>query len=208
MAWDWLRPKPGRIFLIGHNKCGTRSFHKLLRRNGYSSIHYDKGRLAKAIQTNFTFSRPLLEGVDEYIGYTDMELCGEFYAYRLFPLLDLQYPGSCFVYNTRDVNRWVESRLHHRNGKYARTYLQRMQRAFEDSSLTLDDLRRHWVEAWMRHDADLQRYFSGRTNFFRFDITVAGDQAALCRFLRRNGYRIKGNVLPHAGARRTEAGDS
>ena len=41
MAWDWLRPKPGRIFLIGHNKCGTRSFHKLLRKNGYSSIHYD-----------------------------------------------------------------------------------------------------------------------------------------------------------------------
>ena len=49
MAWDWLRPKPGRIFLIGHNKCGTRSFHKLLRKNGYSSIHYDKGRLARRI---------------------------------------------------------------------------------------------------------------------------------------------------------------
>ena len=56
-------------------------FYKLLRSNGYSSIHYDKGRLAKAIQTNFTFSRPLLEGVHKYIGYTDMELCGEFYAY-------------------------------------------------------------------------------------------------------------------------------
>ena len=122
--------------------------------------------------------------------------------------MDLQYPGSCFVYNARDVNRWVESRLHHRNGLYARTYLQRMQRAFKDLSLTLDDLRRHLVEAWMRHDADLQRYFSGRTNFFRFDITVAGDQAELCCFLPRNGYRIKGNVLLHAGARRAEAGDS
>ena len=38
-----------RIFLIGHNKCGTRSFNKLLNKNGYSSIHYDKGRLAKRI---------------------------------------------------------------------------------------------------------------------------------------------------------------
>ena len=84
---------PGRIFLIGHNKCGTRSFHKLLRKNGYSSIHYDKGRLARRIQANFTFSKPLLDGVDDYCGYTDMELCGEFYAYRFFPLLDLQYPG-------------------------------------------------------------------------------------------------------------------
>ena len=58
MAWDWLRPKPGRIFLIGHNKCGTRSFHKLLCKNGYSSIHYDKGRLARLIQANLTLSKP------------------------------------------------------------------------------------------------------------------------------------------------------
>ena len=47
-----------------------------------------------------------------------MELCSEFYAYRLFPLLDLQYLDSCFNYNTRDVSRWVdESRMNHRKGK-------------------------------------------------------------------------------------------
>ena len=201
MAWDWLRPKPGRIFLIGHNKCGTRSFHKLLRKNGYSSIHYDKGRLARRIQANFTFSKPLLDGVDGYCGYTDMELCGEFYAYRLFPLLDLQYPGSCFIYNTRDVSRWVDSRMNHRKGKYARAYLDRMRRAFDDPSLTLEDLRQHWEEAWQRHDLDLKRYFAGRSNFFAFNISMPSEQAALCRFLRRRGYRIRGKVLPHAGAR-------
>jgi hypothetical protein len=68
MAWDWLRPKPGRNFLIGHNKCGTRSFHKLLRKNGYSSIHYDSGLLARRIQANLTFSMPLLDGVNGYYG--------------------------------------------------------------------------------------------------------------------------------------------
>ena len=130
-----------------------------------------------------------------------MELCGEFYAYWLFPLLGLQYPGSCFIYNTRDVNRWADFRLNHRNGKYARTYLYRMQRTFEDPSLTIDDLRQHWVEAWQRHDADLRTYFAGRNNFFEFDITVSNEQAALCRFLRRRGYRIRGNALPHSGAR-------
>ena len=40
-------------------------------------------------------------------GYTDMELCGEFYVKWLFLLLDVQYPESCFAYNTRDVSRWV-----------------------------------------------------------------------------------------------------
>ena len=68
LAWPWtigqtlrqqgnpIRAKASRrIFLIGHNKCGTRSFNKLLNKNGYSSIHYDKGRLAKRIQANFIF---------------------------------------------------------------------------------------------------------------------------------------------------------
>ena len=201
MVFDWLRPKPGRIFLIGHNKCGTRSFHKLLRKNGYSSIHYDKGRLARRIKANFTFSRPLLDGVDGYCGYTDMELCGEFYAYRLFPLLDLQYPGSTFIYNKREVSRWVDSRMNHGKGKYALKYLDRMRQAFEDSSLTLEDLSEHWEDAWQRHEQDLKRYFARRSNFFAFNISVPSEQAALCRFLRSRGYRIRDRVLPYVGAR-------
>ena len=80
------------------------------------------------------------------------------------PLLDLQYPGSCFIYNTRDVHRWVDSRMNHRNGKYARTYIKRMQRAFEDSSPTMDDLRIHWHEAWQRHDAFVRHYGRSRAS--------------------------------------------
>ena len=41
----------------------------------------------------------------------------------------------------------------------------------------------------------------GVTTFFEFDFTVSNEQAALCRFLRRRGYRIRGNALPHSGAR-------
>ena len=73
-----------RIFLIGHNKCGTRSFNKLLNKNGYSSIHYDKGRLAKRIQANFIFSRPLLDGVDQYCGYTDWSFVVSFMPIDFF----------------------------------------------------------------------------------------------------------------------------
>ena len=55
--------------------------------------------------------------------------------------------------------------MNHRNGKYARIYLKRMQRAFEDSSLTMYDLYLHWHEAWQRHDADMRSYFYRRNNF-------------------------------------------
>ena len=104
-----------------------------MRKNRYSSIHYDQGRLARRIQAKFTFSKSLLDGVDGYCGYAVMELCGEFYAYRLFPLLDVQYPGSCFIYNTRDVSRWVDSRMNHHKGEYAPAYLDRMRLAYDRS---------------------------------------------------------------------------
>ena len=191
-----------KLFLIGHNKAGTRSFHRLLRSNGYSSIHYDKGNLCKTIRANFIFSKPLLSGIDHYCGYTDMELNGEFYGYRLFPLFDLQYPGSYFIYNYRDVDRWVDSRMRHRGGKYAENYLERMRLELGNPDFKLDDLRANWVEAWHQHEHDLKTYFRHKNNFFKFDITSSVDQASLCALLRKLGYRIKGNSLPHVGARK------
>ena len=86
-------------------------------------------------------------------------------------------------------------------GQVARVYLDWMRLAYDDPSLTLEDLPQHWEEAWQRHDLNLKRYFAGRSNFFAFNISVPSEQADFCRFLRRRGYRIRGKVLPHAGAR-------
>ena len=80
-----------------------------------------------------------------------------------------------------------------------------MRRAYDDSSLNLEDPRQHWQEAWQRYDLDLKPYFAGRSNFFVFDISVPSEQAALCRFLRGRGYRIRGKMLPHDGARSAQA---
>ena len=60
--------------------------------------------------------------------------------------------------------------MNHRNGKYARIYLKRMQRAFEDSSLMVDDLCLRWHEAWQRHDADMRSYCYRRNNFFGISL--------------------------------------
>jgi len=143
--------------------------------------------------------------LDRFTGYADLEVCGEFYAYRLFPQLDLQYPGSTFVYNKRDVNAWIQSRLNHSlrvKGSYADRYLNRMRAAFNNPSLDIDDLRLHWKQAWKRHETDLERYFTGRNNYFAFDIGVPEEQAKLCSFLRSRGYSIEGDALPHVGATR------
>ena len=53
------------------------------------STQYFKRRLTPWIQATFTFSKPLLDVVDGYRGYTEMESCDDLYIYRLFPLFDL-----------------------------------------------------------------------------------------------------------------------
>ena len=103
------------------------------------------------------------------------------------------------------MNAWIESRLNHSlrvKGSYADRYLNRMRAAFNNPSLDIDDLRRHWKQAWKRHETDLERYFTGRNNYFAFDIGVPEDQAKLCCFLRSRGYSIEGDALPHVGATR------
>ena len=76
------------------------------------------------------------------------------------------------------------------------------ERAFNNPSLDIDDLRRHWKQAWKRHETDLERYFSGRINYFPFDIEASQEQAKLCSFLRSRDYSIEGDALPHVGATR------
>ena len=88
------------------------------------------------------------------------------------------------MYNTRDVSRWVDSRMNYRNDKHVRTYLKRRQRAFENSSLMVDDLRLYWHEAWQRNDADLRSYFSSAKQFFRLTLLSLKSKSRFALFLR------------------------
>ncbi len=49
-----------RVFIIGFNKCGTRTLHYYFESNGYRAVHWDKGKLARTVFQNLVDSRPLL----------------------------------------------------------------------------------------------------------------------------------------------------
>ena len=63
---------PIKIFQIGFNKCGTRTIHRYLARNGVRSLHWDAGRLAKRMYANLAEGRELLAGYEEFDAFTDM----------------------------------------------------------------------------------------------------------------------------------------
>src|SRR5680860_205657 len=104
-----------KVFFIGFNKCATRSLHAYFRSQGVRSYHAgDKTELHDKVTNNVArgVQKPL-DTVDQHDIYLDTE------AIRInFQILDLEYPGSKFVFQYRDLNEWLLSRLNHRDGRY------------------------------------------------------------------------------------------
>jgi hypothetical protein len=91
-----------KVFCIGFNKTGTTSLHEYFVRAGLNSKH-------DALYQKHTRTLPLDElraYLDAHEAYTD----GERANYVL--LLEL-YPDAKFVLNTRELKKWLESRVKH-----------------------------------------------------------------------------------------------
>jgi hypothetical protein len=165
---DPSSPLP-RVFVIGFNRCGTRTIHSYFKSNGYKSVHWDKGNLANAIFRNLMEAMPLLTGYEGFSVFSDMEhivpKVFAFEAYKLYPYFDVQYPGSVFILNTRDVDKWIKSRLDHGSGGYAAKW----RTLFNVSNNEM--LIARWRQEWERHHDKVERYFSGsRSRFLKFNI--------------------------------------
>ena len=160
-------PPLPRVFVIGFNRCGTRTIHWYFKSNGYRSVHWDEGRLANRMFRNLTDSVPLLTGYEQYTVFSDMEqiVAGvfAFEAYKLYPYLAAQYPESVFLLNTRDVESWLNSRLEH--GRYASKWKTLLHVESDEALLSL------WRRDWERHHEGVERYFSGGSHrFLKLDI--------------------------------------
>jgi hypothetical protein len=167
-----------RVFQIGFNKCGTRSFAHWFERCGHRSVHWDRGRLASTMRSNREEGLPLLRGYEDYVLYSDMEnihdVRGLTYAYEWFGDLHRQYPDGKFLMNIRPMEKWIRSRLNHV------TYLQDTMAALGvDERNALAAWEKHYREQTEKADAYFQA-FPGR--FLVFDIENEPVEK-VCRFL-------------------------
>ncbi|HEX3663653.1 MAG TPA: sulfotransferase [Rhizomicrobium sp.] len=168
---DMTGTSPGglpRVFVIGFNRCGTRTIHWYFKSNGYQAVHWDEGNLANAMFRNLVESLPLLAGYESFSIFSDMELITRdfaFEAYKLYRYLDAAYPNSVFILNTRDADKWISSRLEHGNGGYARKWKRLLHVTTDDELIT------HWRDDWNAHHRNVDKYFSGsQTRFLKFNI--------------------------------------
>ena len=196
-----------KVFVIGHHKIATRSIHQLFKVDGYKSIHWKGGRIAETMLKNMRMSQPLLKGIESASVYSDMEYLhddGEFfYGHRLFPILDLQYPGSIFIFNTRNLDSWIKSQLAHKSrksGLYVRRIRKGLKTIYPGRKIKNRDVIKMWRRTWQQHEDEVNRYFSGKSNLLRVNIESVESKKQLISSLRTFGYQLTSDDLPYVGA--------
>ena len=186
-----------RIFVVGFPKCGTSSLQASFSRLGIYSVHWadtvppvptdtdwqekqvniinenSLNLVAFNIEKAKKESLQLLSYLDKYRAFTQMDAC--FYECCYWPqlldvpTLDEQYPTSKFIFNDRDIQKWIKSVTHWVDyGQNLRDKLIKFDipglpkgKGKEDKEL------KNW---YLWHKNNMIDYFKNKDNFIVFDI--------------------------------------
>lgn len=154
----------GKIFGIGLSKTGTTSLSIALGLLGYRTIDNDVG----------------LRNIDAFDAATDAPVADA------FERLDIDYPGSKFIYTVRDGPSWLRSAERHWTLLITQPVVPEQVALFErlygvpdygfDASA--------FLAGYQRHDDRVRGYFAGR-DLLILDICNGDGWGPLCRFLDR-----------------------
>lgn len=160
------------IFIIGFNKSATTSLHKLFSDNGYPSVHWDGGNLAKNSLINILNGKKIFTGYDDkYRIFSDLFFRNDKYVFEgnsLFQVMDFDYPSSFFIYNYRDINSWIESRINHIS-KIDNLSLCELQLKLLNTN-DIQVVKNHWKTTRLQYETEIRNYFSSKGNLIELDI--------------------------------------
>jgi hypothetical protein len=161
------------IFIIGFNKTATTSLHAFFAGNGFPSVHWDRGRLARRMVENCLDDRPILDGYDrEFRVFSDMQAQSSrirIEANQFFRVLDRDYPGSFFIFNTRDLGKWLSSRSANFITPHGATNLELEMRRL--NATDPQEALQLWVRERTEFEAEVRRYFRHNPKFLAIDIS-------------------------------------
>lgn len=168
--WFRQRQRPDiKIFFIGFNRCGTNSFHQLMKGSSIRSVHWlspQKENITDGIEARLADSQALREYLSPWTAFSDLVSASETRFVEgngFFSALQDAFPRSYFVLNDRDMEAWLRSRVQHSKG----TFLQRaMVYHGADKPDVLDIWRRQYVE----HTTKVLDHFAGNPRFIHFRI--------------------------------------
>jgi hypothetical protein len=174
-----------KIFLIGFNKCATRSFTFLFGRNGLSTCHWkvpgSDQTIAQRIISNASLGKPALDGISEYTVYSDMTFL-DFHCFidmpLILPLLNRSYPEAFYIFQYRAIDKWIESRVNHG------TFMKRMSSVYSQPNTdALKDLMRKqffYYKDYARTTLKGSRYMEFELESAPLDELVSFLQGTFC----------------------------
>jgi hypothetical protein len=168
MAGDYRRSgkKRPRIFVIGPNKCGTTSFHRMFAQNKIASAHYryKKRSVALMMMNNLALARHPFAGFDDVEAFSDLNHFERGLVYiegaRFFREIHRFEPDAYFILNTRDIDRWIVSRVNHGLDVPMAAV----------TGLEVDAVLDHWRTLFKTHHDEVRSYFAGNPRFLEFNI--------------------------------------
>lgn len=175
------------ILVIGFNRAGTTSLHRLFKRSGIRSAHWthpDGRNLAITMVNNIALGLRPLARMEDVSAFSDMSHVGANIAIegaRFFRALHAAYPQAYFILNTRPLEDWIASRLAHSGGRFLERYA-------AATAMKPERVLSHWRAYHQRHQDEVMEHFAANPRFLRFDITR--DDPALIRDLVAPDYEI------------------
>ena len=198
-----------KIFVIGFNKCGTRSFTELFERSGIGCVHWDDNLLADYILKDIKESGTI--NLEKYYpesnAFTDIiyvnKSCsdGNILIVEIFEIIDdiiRSYPDAYYIVNTRNVEDWLISRSKHQRGDFASIYKQFL---FKKYNIEYTDymLTEYWRYIWYEyHYRLLQKFRNCNSIKYLFYDIEKSSITDLVKFLEPD-YLVKGQAFPAKG---------
>lgn len=143
-----------KVFQIGFNKCGVTFLYYFLNDLGYRTVHWDGGGIALMMEHNLKCENyNILRGYDEkfdaflYMEHVDFMLFG----YNHYKQIDIDYPNSKFILNTRDIDTWIEKKMEMTHD--VECFMQFLKLDNEK------ELKDYWRKQWIKHHVEVLNYF-------------------------------------------------
>ena len=189
--------KASHIFLIGMERCGSSSILEFLGTT--IPIKLDtKGKMASKMAFNFFCAHKILNDLEDdtsnlcaYGNLAASFISGEeklsgtnqreipLNMFRLFKELYNQYPESKFIYNTRNIDEWVDKRRKIGDG-YIMDYYRRcsnpeLSDTKEWKEKTIEEVNEDWRKSFTNHRKEVLDFFEEKDSDRFLEFNIADD---------------------------------
>ena len=202
-----LRSLP-KIFVLGFNKCGTRSFAEVFERSGIGCVHWDSNRLANLIVAGVKEGSSL--NLDKYYPgtnafcdiisspITSSDPVNIVEGVEFFEKIFESYPDAYFILNTRNIEEWILSRFRHERGKFQNNYKKYLSHKY-GIHCSDEQLSFYWRKIWYKYHYLILEFFQSKPSakFIVFDIEKSSYEL-LVDFLSPS-YSISGSSFAQKG---------